>query len=499
MKILFASSEMVPFSKTGGLADVAGALTKALTKQGHEVCAVVPYYDATRRKGLGAEDIDCCFSVPISDREEFGEVFRTVTDDGVTVYFIGKSAYYDREELYGTSEGPYSDNAERFIFFSKSVLELCKALNMKPDVIHCNDWQTGLVPIFLRTFLADHPLFKRTGVLFTIHNLAYQGLFWHLDMHLTNLPWDLFTPDGIEFYGKINLLKAGIIGADVLTTVSPRYSKEIQTPELGYKLDGMLERRSDRLFGVLNGVDYEAWNPETDAYLAANYGPADLAGKAKCKTDLLERFGLPQVDGAPLLGIVSRLADQKGFDILAPVMDDIVDEGFQLALLGTGERKYHELFEELSAKYPDRVGVKLGFSNELAHKIEAGADIFLMPSRYEPCGLNQMYSLKYGTVPLVRATGGLEDTIVDYNDSPSSEGNGFKFTEYSSSALMAKLREARELYADKAQWSRIMQNGMECDFSWDASARRYVELYEKAISLGGARENSWAGVLQQEK
>lgn len=487
MKILFATSEMVPFSKTGGLADVGGALTKALSKLGHEVSAVVPFYSATRQKEFDIEDMDCTFSAPISDREEYGEIFRTVTDDGVTVYFIGKTAYYDRKELYGTSKSAYPDNAERFVFFSKAVLELCRTLNYSPDIIHCNDWQTGLVPLYIKTLLSHEPLFENTGTFFTIHNIAYQGLFWHLDMHLTNLSWDLFTPEGIEFYGKINLLKAGIIGADILSTVSPRYAKEIQTPEFGCRLEGILSERSDRLFGVLNGVDYDVWSPETDKYLVENYGPSDLSGKAKCKADILKEFGLPQVNNAPLLGVVSRLADQKGFDILAPAMDDILSEDYQFVLLGTGEKKYHALFERMARKYPERVGVKLAFSNELAHKIEAGADIFMMPSRYEPCGLNQMYSLKYGTVPLVRATGGLDDTIVDYAASPQSSGNGLKFEEYSSSALLAKVREARRLYSDTQQWNRIMLNGMACDFSWDASAKRYVELYEEAISLSANR------------
>lgn len=376
---------------------------------------------------------------------------------------------------------------------------MCVALDLRPDVIHCNDWQTGLAPIFLRTFFDDHPIFRDTGTLFTIHNIGYQGLFGHLDMHLTNLPWELFTPAGIEFYGKINLLKAGIVGADILSTVSPTYSREIQTSEFGSGMEGILASRSDRLFGVLNGVDYDAWNPEIDQHIAANYGPSDLAGKAQCKADLLEQFGLPEIEDAPLLGIVSRLDDQKGFDILAPVMDDIVGEDCQLALLGTGDAKYHELFEKLARKYPDRVGVKLEFSNALAHKVEAGADIFMMPSRYEPCGLNQMYSLKYGTVPLVRATGGLDDTIVDYTESSSGSGNGFKFAQYSSSALLEKLREARRLYADKAQWNRIMQNGMACDFSWESSAKRYVELYQKAVSINGARRELRAEALQKEK
>jgi starch synthase len=490
MKILFAASEMVPFSKTGGLADVAGSLTKALSDLGHEVSAVVPFYRTTEDKGFDVEELDCSFSVPLSDREEYGEVFRTVTDAGVNVYFISKAAYYDREELYGSRAGDHHDNAERFIFFSKAIIELCKCLDLRPDVIHCNDWQTGLVPIYIKKLLNDHPLFSDTGTIFTIHNIGYQGLFWHLDMHLTNLPWNLFTPEGIEFYGKINLLKAGVVGADILSTVSPCYAKEIQTPEFGHGLEGILSERSDRLYGVLNGVDYDDWNPLTDKYIAANYSPDDLAGKTECKADLLREFGLPEADDAPLLGVVSRLADQKGFDILAPIMENIAGEGCQFVLLGTGDEKYHKLFKNIALKFPDKVGVKLDFSNALAHKIEAGADIFLMPSHYEPCGLNQMYSLKYGTIPLVRATGGLEDTIVDVIDSKSSAANGFKFKEYSSSALLDKLKQACRLYADKKQWNQLLQNGMDCDFSWDASAKRYIELYQKAVECRSVMETA---------
>ncbi|RJP22854.1 MAG: glycogen synthase GlgA [Candidatus Abyssobacteria bacterium SURF_5] len=482
MKILLASSEMVPYSKTGGLADVAGALSKALSKLGHEVWAVVPYYRTTREKHPEIEDIDTTFSVPISDREEFGEIFKATLAGNAHVYFIGKAAYFDRDQLYGTPKGDYPDNAERFIFFSKAVLELCNVLDFEPDVIHCNDWQTGLVPIFLNSVLRGEPNFRSVASLFTIHNIGYQGLFWHLDMHLTNLPWDIFNPEGIEYYGKINFLKAGIVGAEVVNTVSTRYANEIQTKEFGCGMEGILRKRSDRLYGVLNGVDYDEWRPETDKYIAAPYSSKDLSGKARCKRDLLEQYGLPPIDDAPLLGIISRLADQKGFDILTPVIDQIVEEDFQLVVLGTGEERYHKLFEEIARKYPQRVGVKLAFSNELAHKIEAGADIFLMPSRYEPCGLNQMYSLKYGTVPLVRATGGLDDTIIDYPSNRSTAGNGFKFEEYTSEALLEKLKEARGFYRNKQEWERIMINGMACDFSWDASARKYEELYKKAIT-----------------
>ncbi len=484
MKILLATSEMVPFSKTGGLADVAGALGKALARRGNEVTAVVPFYRTTQEKSFSIEDIDTTFSAPISEREEYGEIFRTKLD-GVTVYFIGKESYFNRPELYRTSNGDYPDNAERFIFFSKAVIELCKVLDYRPDIVHCNDWQTGLVPLYLKTLHKDNPVFRKAATLLTIHNIGYQGLFWHLDMHLTNLPWDLFTPDGVEFYGKINLLKAGIISAHIINTVSPTYSKEIQTPEFGCGLDGLLRRRSDRLFGVLNGVDYDEWNPETDKYIAANYSPRDLSGKATCKSDLLKHFNLPAMNGTPLLGIVSRLDNQKGFDILAPVMDDIIGADYQFVLLGAGDNKYHTLFEKLAGKYPDRVGAELGFSNELAHKIEAGCDIFLMPSRYEPCGLNQMYSLKYGTVPLVRATGGLVDTVIHYPTSPSSSGNGFVFEEYSSTALLERIRQTRKYFSDQEEWKRIMLNGMACDFSWDVSAKKYEELYRNALSTKG--------------
>ncbi|GAB4332844.1 MAG: glycogen/starch synthase [Candidatus Abyssubacteria bacterium] len=488
MRIVLAASEMVPYSKTGGLADVVGALAKALGERGHEVFAIVPYYKGTmeQRSRFNIEEIDAVFSVPMSEREEYGEIFRATLGDKVTVYFIGKEAYYSRDQLYGTSRGDYPDNAERFIFFSKAVLEVCKVLGIRPDVLHCNDWQTGLVPIYLKTLQKGTPVFEETASLFTIHNIGYQGLFWHLDMHLTNLPWDLFVPEGIEFFGKINLLKAGIVGADILTTVSPRYAKEIQTPEFGRGLDGILSKRSGRLFGVLNGVDYSEWNPQTDKFLAANYGPDDISGKQACKRDLLEQFGISPLDDTPLLGMVSRLTDQKGFDILAPVMEQILADDYQFVLLGTGEEKYHALFRELAERHTGKIGIKLAFSNELAHKIEAGADIFLMPSHYEPCGLNQMYSLKYGTVPLVRATGGLDDTIIDYPSSPS-KGNGFKFAEYTSAALLEKLRQARHYYEDKEQWNRIIRNGMACDFSWDASARKYEDLYQKAIYLRSER------------
>ena len=482
MKILFATSEVVPFSKTGGLADVSGALPKALSKLGHEVVVVVPFYRVTREKGDDIQRTGLTFSVPISDREESGEILIIRPDGGPTVYFVEKPDYYDRDEIYAEQGIDYPDNAERFIFFSKAVLELCRTLEYAPDIIHCNDWQTGLTPLSLKIARAQEPLFNQTASVFTIHNISYQGLLRHLDMHLTNLPWELFSPDGLEYFGKINLLKAGIVGSDIITTVSLRYAREIQTPEFGCGMEGILNKYSDQLFGILNGVDYDEWNPEIDSHIVAHYGPADLSGKAACRADVLEEIGLARIQDTPLIGMVSRLVDNKGFDILLPVMEDIMHEGFQLVLLGAGENRITSELIKIADRHPDRMGVKFGFSNSLAHKIEAGADMFLMPSRYEPCGLNQMYSLKYGTVPIVHATGGLDETIIDYPTSPEDSGNGFKFTDYTSDSLLAKLYEAREFYANGDEWKRIMLNGMACDFSWNASASKYEKLYQRAMS-----------------
>jgi starch synthase len=355
------------------------------------------------------------------------------------------------------------------------------ALELKPDIIHCNDWQTGLTPVYLKTLYRTFPSLAQTASVLTIHNIAFQGLFWHYDLLLTNLGWELFTPQALEFYGKLNFLKGGIVFADAVTTVSRKYMDEIQTPEFGAGLEGVLHDRRKDLYGILNGADYEEWSPSKDPFIKEKYGPSDWKGKKACKEDLQREFYLTLDPDIPLLGVISRLTDQKGFDLLAEIMEDLMSLGLQFVLLGTGEEEYNLLFQKIGQKYPQQAGIRIAFDNALAHKIEAGADMFLMPSRYEPCGLNQIYSLKYGTVPIVRATGGLDDTIQDF-DPVGGEGNGFKFQDYSSSALLCAVKLALEAYRDKALWEKLMIRGMARDFSWEQSARAYVKVYEDILT-----------------
>ncbi len=497
MKILISSPEIVPFAKTGGLADVTGALPKALERLGEDVAAIMPKYKIVDEKKFGLEYTGKNINVPISNRIEEAKIYKGYINSeaggrgqgaskGIPVYFIDKKEYYDREYLYGTPQGDYPDNAERFIYFSRAVLEACKAIGFKPDIIHCNDWQTGMLPVYLKTLYKNDPFFKDTAVLFTVHNIGYQGLFWHFDMHLTNLGWDIFTPEGIEFYGKINILKGGILYSDIITAVSKTYSLEIQTEEYGRGLDGVLLKRKDDLCGVLNGIDYEEWNPETDGYLAAKYSVNDLSGKWECKKDLLDIYGLAPSKEIPVIAAISRLDEQKGFDLVTEVIADLMGLDLQFIFLGTGKEKYQKIFEDIGKKYPLKAGIKIGFDNALAHKIEAGADMFLMPSKYEPCGLNQLYSLKYGTVPVVRATGGLNDTIENY-DPIKKTGNGFKFKEYSSKELLSAIKRAVDVYGVHPDWKELMVKAMGEDYSWGHSAREYLELYKKAIEKKGSR------------
>ncbi|HOE27920.1 MAG TPA: glycogen synthase GlgA [bacterium] len=488
LKILMASSEAVPYAKTGGLADVAGALPRALRARGHDVRLVLPYYGCIRKANLPACDTGISVPVTISGRTETARIWESAMDDGTPVSLIRKDGYYDRDELYGTAEGYYHDNAERFCFFSRAVVALAKRMGIAPDIVHCHDWQTGLVCALLKVVERAHPVFAGTGAVFTIHNLAYQGLFWHYDMHLTGLPWNVFTAEGIEFYGKINLLKAGIVYADAITTVSRRYSEEIQGAELGCGLEGLLARRRGDLHGILNGADYRQWDPASDPHLAARYTPDALEGKARCKEDLLRLFGLNLPPGTPLAGMVGRMADQKGYDLLAAALPGLLDAGLALVILGKGEERYHRLLRHLAKGSSGRLGVKIAFDNALAHKIEAGADYYLMPSRYEPCGLNQIYSLRYGTVPIVRAVGGLDDTVSAYAPA-TGEGNGFKFVPYTAGAFLGAVREALKIFEREPHWTRIRRNAMACDFSWDRSAREYERVYREAIlrARGGGR------------
>jgi starch synthase len=476
---------MVPFAKTGGLADVAGALPKALKKIGVDVRVILPKYKGVEEKGFPMRYNNHTYTVPISQSSVSGEVVESEYDT-IPAYLIEKDEYYYRDHLYSTQDGDYLDNAERFIFFSKSILEAIKVTGWVPDVLHCNDWQTGLVPLFLRAFYKEDPALSRIATLFTIHNLGYQGLFWHYDLHLLNLGWEYFTPECLEFYGKINFLKAGIVSSDIISTVSKKYSEEIQTAEFGSGLDGILRKRRARLFGIVNGIDYDEWSPEKDRLIAANYTPDSLSLKAKNKAALQKAFGLPARKEVPLVASISRLADQKGFDLIAEALEAMVSMGVQYVLLGTGERKYHELFTQLAEMYPDSFSVKIAYDNALAHLIEAGADMFLMPSLYEPCGLNQIYSLRYGTVPVVRGVGGLEDTIRDDAGQPD-RSTGFKFYEYTVEAMLGALRRATKAYLAKDAWSALVKRCMNEDYSWEKSAAEYAALYRKAVEEHGPR------------
>jgi len=475
MKILFVASEGVPYSKTGGLADVIEGLPRALHAIGHEVVVLLPRYHGNKIKSTLVSSL----TIALGEELRFPAIAEGQAVGGVRHLFLDDPAYFDRSQLYGDKTGDYPDNAERFAELSRAAIECMKRVWL-PDVIHCHDWQTALVPVLLRTQYANDPAVRSIPVILTIHNLAYQGVFPSTVLPKIGMPERLFTIDALEFYGKVNLLKGGLIFADYLTTVSRRYAKEIQTPEFGAGLDGVIRGRADHLVGILNGVDYGAWSPEADTLIAQNYSAHNLAGKAACKRDLLAAFRLPEENLArPLIGIVSRFVSQKGFDLLAEIAGDLMKEDVAITALGSGQPEYEDLFKGLTQKYPARVGLKIGYDNAIAHKIEAGADMFLMPSRFEPSGLNQMYSLRYGTVPIVRATGGLDDTVQKFVPK-TRQGTGFKFEEYSGRALLESIRAALKAFRDPEAWSALQANGMSKDFSWKASAAAYVTLYEAA-------------------
>ena len=481
LSVIYVSPEAVPFSKTGGLADVAGALPLALKGRGAAVSVFLPLHRQTAAGGFVLADTGVTVSVPIGAKEVKGRVLKGA-GAGVDVYFIKCDEYFDRTHLYAFQDGDafvdYSDNLERYAFFSRGVLEAVRALKIRPDIIHANDWQTGLIPAYLKDVYRQDPFFSKARSAFTIHNLAYQGLFPAALYGLTGLGKGLFTLKGLEFWGKVSCLKAGIVYSDVITTVSRTYAKEIQTTAYGCGLEGLLKERKDDLHGIVNGVDYNEWDPAVDKFIPANYSPDDLTGKAVCKKELLKRFGLKVKASTPVIGMVSRFTLQKGFDLVAEAAADIMELGAAVVILGTGEKKYQLIAEGLGAAYPGRFAVHAAFDNSLAHLIEAGSDIFLMPSLYEPCGLNQIYSLKYGTVPVVRATGGLEDTVKAY---PLAGATGFKFKEYDVSALVEKVKEAVLLFKDKKAWRALQEAAMKEDFSWQESARRYIEIYGMAV------------------
>ena len=475
MKILFVSSEGLPYSKTGGLADVIEGLSRALAEAGHEIAVLLPRYRGNKIASVLFSGV----TVALGDQLRFPSIAEPKSSGGVRYFFVDDPEYFDREEIYGDKNGDYPDNAERYAEFSRMAIEFTKRVWL-PDVIHCHDWQSALVPLLLRKQHANDPGVRSLPVVLTIHNLAYQGVFPHTVLPKIGLPETVFTPDALEFYGNVNFLKGGLIFADYLTTVSGRYAQEIRTPEYGNGLDGVIRDRGDRLVGILNGAEYSVWSPEVDTFIAQKYSAQNLSGKKACKADLLKAFKLPEENlERPLIGIVSRFADQKGFDLIAEVRDQLMQEDVGLVVLGTGQGIYEKIFQDLAAKNPARAAVKIGYDNALAHKIEAGADMFLMPSRYEPCGLNQIYSLRYGTVPIVRATGGLDDTVQNF-DAATGQGTGFKFEKYNGPALLQCIRTALDVFKDQAAWQTVQGNGMAKDFSWKTSAASYVSLYEAA-------------------
>jgi len=475
MRILFVASEALPYAKTGGLADVIEALPKALVKLGHEVAVFLPRYRGIKTLRV----IMPSMTIPQGPRLRFPSITSGSLLGGVRYYFLDDPFYFERDGIYGDKNREYPDNAERYTEFSRAAIELSKHV-WTPDLIHCHDWQTAMVPVLLRSSYGDDPLTRNIPVVFTIHNIGYHGIFPKDALERAGIPSAVFHPGGIEFFGNLNFLKGGLIYSDYLTTVSRKYAQEIQTSEFGFGLEGVVRSRADRLVGILNGVNYSAWCPEKDTLIPMKYGAKNLEGKRVDKLALLDEFALLKDNpGRPVLGVISRFADQKGFDLIAQIARELMHEDLLLVALGTGERRYEEMFRALAMDFPGRVGVKIAYDNSLAHLIEAGSDMFLMPSRYEPCGLNQIYSLRYGTVPIVRATGGLDDTIEPF-DLENGTGTGFKFVEYTGSALLHAIRQALHHYLNEEVWKRIQLNGMAKDFSWNTSAAEYAKLYEAA-------------------
>jgi starch synthase len=471
------ASEAAPFAKTGGLADVASSLPLALAKLGHTVDLVVPRY-----RGISAGERIARLAVPDVDGTVDVDIYA-VAKGGVRFVFVDHEPYYDREHLYGSNNDDYPDNAARFALLARAALLWGAAAAEPYAVVHAHDWQGGLVPVLLRRESPGGALGDAAAI-FTIHNLAYQGLFDVSWLVRLGLHADLLTPDALEYWGRISFLKGGILFSRVITTVSPQYAREIQTPEFGFGFDGILRGRSHDLVGILNGIDYDQWDPARDPHVPVPYDASRLEGKDAAKRQLLELMGLPAGDEdgwRPLVGLISRMVDQKGFDLLAALADELPRLDASFVLLGTGERRYEDLWRSLAARHPDRIAVRIGFDEALAHRIEAGADLFLMPSRFEPCGLNQMYSLRYGTVPVVRATGGLADTVRDVNPA-TGKGTGFTFSDPTPAALLGALRRALATYRDRPLWRRIQLAGMRQDCSWDASARQYAGVYERAYN-----------------
>ncbi len=496
MNIVFVTSEVVPFSKTGGLADVCGTLPIELEKLGHKVVVFVPAYRSIWQAELPIDIAPFKFSITIGKKSVEGGLLRsTLPNSNVVVYLVDQPGYFDRPALYGQGNEDYHDNCERFSFFCRAVLESIELLKLCPDVLHCNDWQTGLIPALYQTEYRLRPSYPAAGTLMTIHNLAYQGSFWHWDMLLTGIDWKYFNWQQMEFFGQLNLLKTGVVFADAITTVSPRYAMEMQTYEYGCGLEGVLRHRSDSITGILNGIDMVEWDPANDAHLIAHFdGTTWREGKAACKMALQKELGLHISPTTPLIGSIGRLVSQKGWALILPTLEKwLTRSEVQWAILGSGDWEYHQALEDLARRFPGKLGLRLEFDNGLAHRIEAGADLFLMPSRYEPCGLNQMFSLRYGAVPIVFHTGGLADTVVDASDENIQQktANGFSFREFSADELHATLTRAIDTYNDyPGLWDQIVVRGMKQDWSWSQSAQRYQDVYQRAATAARASHSA---------
>ena len=489
LKILFVTPEVVPFVKTGGLADVSSALPQMLSELGHEVRIVVPKYGAVDDRKFKIHEVVRLkdLHMQIGDKDvvfSLKSCFLPGQKIRVQIYFLDNQEYFgSRNSLYTDpmTGQDYPDNDERFILLCRSVFELISKLGWIPDIIHCNDWQSGLVPIYLKTLFKGDPTFAHFKTVFTVHNLAYQGQFPKSVFFKTGLPEEMNSEKGVELYNKVNFMKSGLMFADVINTVSETYANEIRTDdELGAGLKQVLAKRKNHLYGIINGIDTHVWNPEKDKHLPKKYSSKSLEDKLENKQVLADKFGFNFSADTPIIGIISRLYDAKGFDIIAEAFPEMMKMNLQMVLLGNGDRKYHNFFEKMIKKFPAKFACYLGFNDDLAHLIEGGSDILLMPSHYEPCGLNQMYSLVYGTVPLVRETGGLADTVIKYIEK-TGEGNGFVFKSYESSALLKELIRALKIFQDKKTWTKIQKNGMKCDFSWNSSARKYIELYKTIL------------------
>ncbi len=480
MRVLFAATEMEPFASTGGMGDVLGALPPALAAMGIKVTVVLPRYglidpQKLKLKPYGNNDR----YAPVGGLKKRFSVLRTL-HEGVEVLFVDQPTFFDRDRIYGTTDSDYPDNAERFVFFARAVLELAASMKPRPDVIHFHDWHTALGPVFMACDPDTAKKLRSVAAVLTIHNLGYQGIFPRPEMLTAGLGPELFNQNAMEFWGQMNFLKGGIVFSDALIAVSSKYAREIQTEEFGFGLEGIIRDHSEKIFGIINGANYNRWNPGTDPNLPANYDRTNPQGKARCKSALQKEMKLAENPGVPLVGMVTRLVEQKGLDLLVDSIEQIMELDVQFAVLGLGAQRYHTRLLEFTSRWPGKFSAVIGFNERLSHLIEAGSDIFLMPSRYEPCGLNQIYSLRYGTVPVVRTTGGLDDTVIDADVDPA-RGNGFKFAEFDSLAMLNRLSRALALFSgDQGRWRKIMDNAFAADFSWDVSAHRHLEVYRWA-------------------